>query len=376
MEINTQYFQTSTWSYSIKRLFDANLTQIAASLTYTTILAIVPLLTVILSVSTVFPAFKDAQIGLQHFLQTNLFPEAISDTLMTYINQFVADAGKATAMGLIFLVITSLMFIRTITLAFNQIWRIQTPYSLFRRIISSWAVLTIGPLLIGIALSIITYLTSLTYFEEFELLASSYVYFISFLPTLLMFLCILSIYMILPNTKVLFKDAFVGSFVCYLGLFILKEGFALYLSRFNSYQLVYGAFAVIPIFLIWVYLCANIILLGAIIAATLPEIRIMQFIQNNEVIPIQVSVQSSQFKKLPQQTINVTKDTEVNQEEETDQEAIKDLPVQIGEIETQLIIKTQADLHYFNQLQSFLAQEHFTAKLDEGYYLITKKSQD
>jgi membrane protein len=248
------------------------LTQVASSLTYTTILAAVPLLAVVLSLFTAFPLFSDFREALENFFTTNLMPEAVSDTIMSYLNQFAAKASSLTAIGSLFLIITSIMLISTIDGTLNDIWQVNTQRPIAQRLLVYWALLSLGPILGGASLWATTMLAreSMGYISSFGIVISLL---LSALPFLLTVLSFTALFTFVPNCHVRWRDAFVGGVLVAFFLELLKAGFAFYLTKFPTYTLIYGAFATIPIFLLWVYLSWLVVLLGASFAAILPDIR-------------------------------------------------------------------------------------------------------
>ena len=145
--------------YALGRLHKDNLTQVAASLTFTTVLAVVPLLAVILSLFTAFPIFQDFQLALEDFLANNLMPVAVADNIMSYLNTFAQQARSMTTVGAIFLIVTSILLMKTIDEALNAIWKVRKQRPLSKRILVYWALLTIGPLMLGASLWASSYIT-------------------------------------------------------------------------------------------------------------------------------------------------------------------------------------------------------------------------
>lgn len=258
--------------YALLRAEEKKLTQVAASLTYTTVLSVVPLLAVVLSLFTAFPLFADFRYALESFLAESLMPTVVSENVMSYLNQFAAKASGLTTIGGLFLIVTAVMLFRTIDEAFNDIWQVESQRPLRQRILVYWALLTLGPILAGAslwALSIVAresmgLMGDLPFVAEISL---------SLLPLLLTGSGFSALFFMVPNRSVRFKDAVAGGFCTALVLEILRVGIAYYLSKFPSYTIIYGTFATIPIFLLWVYLSWFVILLGATITALLPALR-------------------------------------------------------------------------------------------------------
>ena len=261
-----------TLLFIVTRILQRNITQVASSLTFTTILALVPLLAVVLSLFTAFPLFDDFRGALQDFLTSKLMPEAVSSTVMEYLNQFAAKASSLTAVGSLFLIVTSIMLMSTIDQVFNDIWYVSQKRPIMQRVLVYWAILSLGPILAGASLwaSAVLASESLGHITHLTVVAS---FALSYVPFILTALAFTALYVYVPNRQVLWRDAFVGGVFTTLALEILKNGFAFYLTKFPTYTLIYGAFATLPIFLMWVYVSWLIILVGASLVAILPNFR-------------------------------------------------------------------------------------------------------
>lgn len=257
---------------SAQRLSQVDAFDLAGSLTFTTVLAIVPLLAVALALFTAFPQFHDFSDALQAFLTNSLMPPVISDNVMSYLNDFAQQASRLTAIGGSFLVLTVLLLILSVDKALNDIWRVTKPRGIGQRLLVYWALLTLGPLMTGASL----WATALVARESFGV--------ISQMPELLEFTLKVSpffvsaagfaaLFIIVPNTKVTPRDAMLGGLLVAALLEIMKLGFAFYVSQVSTYTMIYGAFAALPVFLIWVYLSWLSVLFGAIVAANLPYFR-------------------------------------------------------------------------------------------------------
>lgn len=253
-----------------------NLTQVAASLAFTTVLAIVPLLAIVLSLFTAFPLFSEFRSALEDFLAASLMPPAVSANVMEYLNQFAAKASGLTAIGSLALIFTSIMLLLTIDEAFNSIWQVQRQRPLRRRILVYWAIISLGPILTGASLWAsstmaqysISYVEGLPFGLGFALMIA---------PLVTSTLGFTALFMVVPNCRVRWRDAAAGGFATALVLSLMRTGFAYYLARFPSYAIIYGAFAILPIFLLWIYMSWLAILSGATMAATLPAIRQRQW---------------------------------------------------------------------------------------------------
>lgn len=262
--------------FAFTRLMRDNLTQVASSLTFTTVLAIVPLLAVILALFTAFPLFTDFKVSLELFLTKNLMPPSMSENIMEYLNTFAQQASRLTTIGVGFLIVTSIMLLMTIDGALNKIWHIRRQRPISQRVLVYWAILTLGPIMLGASLWTTAYLAREKFglIDELSLLGSILV---PLIPVLMSIMGFTLLYYIAPNRKVALKDAMIGGSTTALLLEIMKVGFTFYISRFPSYTLIYGAFATIPLFLMWIYLSWLVVLFGASVTAITPQIRMGSF---------------------------------------------------------------------------------------------------
>lgn len=257
--------------FALRHAAEKRLTQVASSLTFTTVLALVPLLAVVLSLFTAFPLFGEFRLALEDFLTTNLMPPAVSTNVMEYLNQFAAKASRLTAIGSLALIVTSIMLLRTIDETFNNIWQVKQQRPMRQRILVYWAIISLGPILMGASLWASSTLAqrSANYVEGLPIEMG---FALTLAPLLATTLGFTALFMMVPNRRVHWKDALTGGFATALVLSLMRTGFAFYLSRFPSYTIIYGAFATLPIFLLWIYMSWLAVLSGATMAATLPAI--------------------------------------------------------------------------------------------------------
>jgi len=235
----------------------------AASLGYTSLLALVPLLAVIFGIVAIFPVFSDWSNQLKSFLFSQFLP-ATGEQVGEYINTFLASASGLTLPGTIFLIITALLLMFEIERAFNRIWRVGRSRSVLSRVVMYWAVLTLGPMLLGaaVALSVQKVIGPLAWGDEAT--ATWYrvgIFFLSWTVFAVMFLLV-------PNRHVKFRHALFGALLSAILFELAKLGFVEYVKNAN-YTVIYGALATIPLFLFWLYLVWSVILLGASLAASL-----------------------------------------------------------------------------------------------------------
>jgi membrane protein len=251
----------------VGRQFVENETALSASsLAYTTLLSLVPFMTVLVTIFAAFPQFGNVSDQIQDFVFSNFVPTA-GEVVQEYINGFVDKSRNLKLSMSLFVFITSIMMMYTMEKALNRIWDSKPSGNVIKKILIYWTVLTMGPLLVGGGIALTSYMFS------YSGLAGIKVYLLKFLPILSSMIGFFLIYLIVPNRKVSWKSALIGAIVAAILFEMAKRGFAWYITTFPSYQRVYGTLATIPIFLFWVYLSWNIILLGGTIAATLETSR-------------------------------------------------------------------------------------------------------
>jgi len=250
-----------------ERFYRDRCTQVAASLTYTTLLSLVPLITIALTVFSAFPVFEELMIELKVFLLNTLVPESAGKIITVYMQQFSDKAARLTMVGIAFLGVTAFMLMHTIEEAFNTIWRVRRPRPLLHRLLTFWALLTLGPLLVGGSLYLTSYLVGLSFGWANQPAVGVAV--LKMAQVTLTVVAFVLLYVLVPNRFVPFSHALMGGLLAG-GLFeAMRQGFAVYVTHFPTYTLVYGAFAAMPIFLLWIYLSWLVVLIGAEVAATL-----------------------------------------------------------------------------------------------------------
>jgi len=243
----------------------------ASSLTFTTTIALVPFFTVALALFTVFPMFAKMQGRVQHWLIESLIPENIARQVLGYLNQFASKASGLGVAGLLVLLITAIALILTIDRTLNNIWRVRNPRPLAQRVLIYWAVITLGPLVLAASLSTTAYV-----FSASRGVWSDTGHFLKFLFDSFEFVLLAGgvacLYRFVPNTQVKWTHAWSGGVFVAVAIEIAKRVLGYYLSLVPTYSVLYGAFATVPIFLIWIYVAWVIVLLGAVIAAYLPSL--------------------------------------------------------------------------------------------------------
>ncbi|QEA14231.1 YihY family inner membrane protein [Comamonas flocculans] len=256
-----------------ERYREDRLGQTAASLTYTTLLALVPFLTVVLAIFSAFPIFAEMQQVLQTWLTQSLFPENISRPVMDYLMQFAAKASSLGAVGFFFLIVTALALILTIDRTLNTIWRVPRLRPLGQRVLIYWASMTLGPLVLAGGLMLTSSVASAASHRIGGSLPGGVRLLFASIEFLVMAGGMSALYHYVPNTTVRWRHALAGGVFVALCVAVAKKGLALYLASVPTYSLIYGAFATLPILLLWVYMVWVIVLLGAVIAAYVPRLR-------------------------------------------------------------------------------------------------------
>jgi membrane protein len=243
----------------------------ASSLTFTTTIALVPFFTVALAVFTAFPMFGKLQEALQAWLVQSLIPDAIARQVLGYLTQFAGKASRLGVAGLAALLVTALALVLTIDRTLNGIWRVRRPRPLAQRVMIYWAVMTLGPLLLGASLSISSYLISASR-GLVTSLPGALELLLGIIEFFLLAAGLAALYRYVPNTPVRRGHAWAGGLFAAFGIELARKLLAIYLGKVPTYSLVYGAFATLPILLVWIYIAWVIVLLGAVVAAYLPSL--------------------------------------------------------------------------------------------------------
>jgi membrane protein len=244
----------------------------ASSLTFTTTIALVPFFTVALAVFTAFPMFNKLQSGLQAWLVESLVPDAIARQVLGYLTQFAGKASRLGAAGLGALLVTALALMLTIDRTLNSIWRVKRPRPLAQRVMVYWGALTLGPLLLAASLTMTSYAISASR-GLVGALPGGVGFLLDIVEFVLLAAGLTALYRFVPNTPVRKSHAFAGGFFAAVMMEIAKRLLAWYLSLVPTYSAIYGAFATVPILLVWIYVAWVIVLLGAVVAAYLPALQ-------------------------------------------------------------------------------------------------------
>ena len=243
----------------------------ASSLTFTTTMALVPLFTVALAVFTAFPMFGKLQEALQAWLVQSLIPDAIARQVLGYLTQFAGKANRLGIVGLAVLFVTALALVLTIDRTLNSIWRVKQSRPLGQRVLVYWAVMTLGPLLLGASLSLSSYLLSASR-GLVSGIPGAVQFVLSVIEFFLLAAGLAALYRYVPNTPVRRSHAWAGALFAAIGIEVARKLLAIYVGKVATYSAVYGTFATLPILLVWIYVVWVIALLGAVVAAYMPSL--------------------------------------------------------------------------------------------------------
>jgi len=243
----------------------------AGSLTFTTLISLVPLMTVMLALFTAFPMFSRFQAALERYLLQSLVPDNIAKPVLASLTQFASKASQVGSVGLVVLVVAALALMLTIDRTLNAIWRVRKPRPFAHRVLVYWAALTLGPLLLGISLSLTSYALSASR-GLVDTLPGGVRFVLNTVEFVLLSGGMAALYRYIPNTHVRAAHAWAGGLFVGVGSEMTKRVFGWYLSLVPSYSVIYGAFATLPILLLWIYLSWVVVLLGAVIAAYAPSL--------------------------------------------------------------------------------------------------------
>lgn len=264
--------RTAFWRYAIMRFVHDKSVQRAAGLSYTTLLAMVPFLAVALTVLSAFPVFDQFKDQIMGVVLNNFLPET-GEQVTSYLGNFLQNTGQMTAIGTIVLGLTAVMLLGAIEGAMNDVFRVTSPRKLLARLVVFWTLLTVGPMLLGLSLSLASYIFAMRHLVGGDALGEQIGQLTFLAPFLLSAAAFSLLFIGMPNRSVEILDGMAGGVVAAVLFESLKKGFGFYVTTFPTYQTIYGAVAVVPIFLLWMYLTWIVILLGAQVAAARSEWR-------------------------------------------------------------------------------------------------------
>ncbi len=263
--------QLSFWRDSFKLFFNRNGSDSVVILSFTTLLSIVPVLAVVISVFSTTILFEDLSNRVLNQLFDYIIPSSIPNA-QDYLLQFSQQASKLKGLGIAFVLITTLMLLRVIDQKINSFWETQQIRKWWLSLVHYLGIALFGPLLLASSLALSSYLSALplvNYFTDIDFISAFA--FLSIIPFLLNWLGFSFLYRYVPAAKVHWQSAAIGGLLAAVCLEVLKFGFSLYLKWFPTYDLIYGAFAAIPIFLLWIYLNWFVILFNAAVVSQLEQ---------------------------------------------------------------------------------------------------------
>lgn len=244
----------------------------ASSLTFTTIISLVPLITVMLAVFSAFPMFATFQDALQKYFLQALVPENIARQVLRELTRFASQARGVGTIGVVLLLFTALALMLTIDRTLNGIWRVRALRPIAQRVLVYWAAVTLGPLVLGVSLSLTSYAISAS--QGFvNVLPGGVSLLLQAFEFILLAASLAGLFHYVPNTHVRWRHALAGGVSSALGIEAAKKALSWYLTTVPTYSVMYGALATVPIFLVWMYLGWVIVLLGAVIAAYAPSLQ-------------------------------------------------------------------------------------------------------
>jgi membrane protein len=268
----SQRYMFALTRLTIDRARKERLPQVAGSLAFTTLLSIVPVLAVSFALLTRFPVFARFKDALQEFLLSRLLPADIARTVLKYLNQFAANASGLTWIGSLFLLGTAIAMLLTVENALNQMWKVRKNRPFFKRVGLYLLMLAVGPPVLGLSLWATSYLLGIS-MGLIGALPHSLAFVLDLGPLLLGVAVLTSMFYLVPNTKVRLRDAFAGGLIASVAFELGKRGFTSYLVKVPTYKALYGAFAALPMFLLWVYFSWLVTLVAAMMTANLALTR-------------------------------------------------------------------------------------------------------
>ncbi|RKZ93504.1 MAG: virulence factor BrkB family protein [Gammaproteobacteria bacterium] len=260
-----KYFKVFTqfFIFVLQRFSQLRCTETASALSYTSLLSLVPLLAVLFAGFSSFSVFQDLFLEIQQFIFSNFIPSS-SEQIQEYLHEFVGKASRLTLVGLFGLFAVALMLMWQIDHALNYIWGANKGKNLLRTFLTYWAVLTLGPVLMGVSLMVTSYIVSLPLITNAADTIGVRLKMLSMVPVVMTLLAFTLLYLVVPNTRVKFFHALTGGLTATLFFELAKKGFALYVSHNTTYASLYGSLATVPIFLIWIYISWLVTLFGAV----------------------------------------------------------------------------------------------------------------
>lgn len=266
--------------FVMKRAQNDTVLRVASSLSYTSLIALVPVLAIALAIFSAFPVFNEVRQQVQDMIIQNLMPDTGQD-IKLYFAQFINATAKLTTIGVVGIALTAILLLSTIENSFNFIFKVTRPRRFTTKITLYWTIITLGPLLLGTAFSLKGYAA---FNDVLHTVPELQVIMGSILPFLLTWLVLTGVYVFVPNKKVDFLNAGAGAFVAMCLFWILRFGFSMFMVKNNTYKTLYGAVAAVPLTLVWMYLYWAAVIFGAVVTAALEEFRQLDRRNLNKII--------------------------------------------------------------------------------------------
>lgn len=255
----------------VRRFHAERCGQTAAALSFATLLSLVPMIAVAAAIIANLPFGSDLGASLEKFLLANLLPDKAGTVVAKYVGQFALRAERVTLVGGAMLGVTALFQMLTIERAFNVIWKIKVERPWLRRVAMHLAALLVGPLVFGGSLAAITFLASIS-FGLLNEPAWTNTLLLRVLPIVFVSALFAVVYWVVPNRPIRVVHALFGGVLAAIGFALMQLLFSMFIAKLPTYTVVYGAFAAMPIFLVWLFASWGIILVGALVTAELPGI--------------------------------------------------------------------------------------------------------
>ncbi|MGE5094856.1 MAG: YihY family inner membrane protein [Betaproteobacteria bacterium] len=254
-------------AFVLRRWVEDRCPQVAASLTFTTLLALAPVFAIAVALLSSAPFFEQVMVQVKIFLLMNLVPEIAGRIITDYMVQLEHNAGRLTTFGVALLLVTAVTLMLTIDRSFNAIWRVRRRRPYWVSVLAYFFLMLAGPVLIGLGVTITTYVMTLSAGVRVAEAANPAL--LRFIPLVFSALTFFLLYRIVPHRRVAWTHAAVGGAIAALLFEAAKELFAIYVRSAPTYNVLYGAFAALPFFLLWIYLSWLVILFGAELTAAL-----------------------------------------------------------------------------------------------------------
>jgi membrane protein len=255
-----------------QRYRDVHLNQVAASLAYTTILALVPMFSIATILFSQLSTFINLRESIQIWITSTLIPGGLSDAISRYLTSFSSHSKGLTFFGIAGLLLSAILTLMTIEKAFNQVWQVKQQRTFLMRLMMYVLVTALGPVLLGLSIYITSYFVAASHDLDFGF--RYHIELIDFLvPLLITIMPFVVLYKLGPNVAVQWRDALIGGIFAGIVFELAKYGFAFFVSEAQIYKTLYGAFAIVPLFLVWIYLTWWVTMAGAVLAASLPHMR-------------------------------------------------------------------------------------------------------